>query len=145
METYPNKCSYCHSPARVNKQFIFCSNTKCKSWKPTRKALKNFIHKKIGLTSDNPIIVLCPRCGSDFTCIANPHRELYRAICQDCNYRIANLNVLEEAWWQHIPINNMWYLSKTYVMDYYTQYVNNKWDFDNEIQIYNNERWKNDR
>jgi hypothetical protein len=54
------KCKLCKHLLKHN----FCSNVKCKSWTKYRKQAANSKYVEPGLTSDNPIIVMCYKCDN---------------------------------------------------------------------------------
>lgn len=108
---YPHKCSICKSPAIG----LICSNVKCKSWGKYRRMA---VGKKIieaGLTSDDPIIVYCPRCLRLVINLNAPNKVA-------CSCRAGWLD-------NTIPYqNNMWYAidgkDNAYLI---VKYVNGYW------------------
>lgn len=125
MKTYPHICPYCKSPARKSGN-LFCSNVKCKSWKKIRKTFANFDYSRIkygqGMTSDDPIIVVCPNC--DNMSKINCALALNRAFCRYC-YSFFEFIYEADKWYRDLFVNTI-----------YTTYYrgNGKWDWMNGFE-----------
>lgn len=76
---YTDQCSLCKSPARIRKDFMLCSNDRCK----TRKALRSLprYKKPVYERLDNEGFVICMECGERPKIMSGLGRNIFRSKC----------------------------------------------------------------
>lgn len=86
--TYPHKCRTCNSPSINRSKAVICSNAKCKTWKSLRKMASEMkksgltFQAPTGLTSNDPIEILCPKCNVIGRYVKTMKNRMY---CSHCN------------------------------------------------------------
>jgi hypothetical protein len=118
---YSQKCVVCGFPARNS----ICSNSKCKSWKKYRQHAAKCKPIEQGLTSDNPIVILCPSCNNPGG-YGDRYGRLPEAYCYPC-----------KRWFPYTYIVGKWYQGEIRRYKYIRRHIGapNAWEWETEIII----------